>query len=715
MAEPGTPRLLRAINDRAVLDLLLADGPLSRPALGDLTGLSKPTVSQVLSRLTAAGLVRPSGSSPGRPRPERGAVRDRTPSRPRRGPRRHPAPDPRGRRRHHRTDRRPRTSCRHPVGPQGTPWLWSPMRSTAPAGTPASTAPCCAGWWSAHRAPSTPARNGSATPATCPAGTIPACSTGSATRWRCPSTSTTTSTSPRWPSSALGAARGSENFVLLWGEEGLGAAIVIGGRLHRGVHRRRRRGRLPAAARDPAGAQRRRQQRRRLPGAGRRQAGAGAGPRARHPRRATAEAAVATAPVTRRRRRVPGRRSAHRLALGLAAIVAVLDPELVILSGGVISAGGEPPARPRAPRAARPVTLPAPDGAHAAYRTTRSSTARCTRRSRPPATTSSTPTTRPPAPGPPSSDRPITGPTDTDWRIAMPLPNTNAHRSSWLPRPSLALAAGCGGSRQGSANDDPNADVTITFWHGWSAPSEVKAIQANVDAFEKRAPEHPRQGRRQHHRRQDQPGAAGRRRQRPRRRLVVHHRQRRRVLHLARLRRPRRRSSRSPASTPTTTFPKPHARLHPVRRRPVHAAAAQRRLRPLLQQGRLRRGRHHRAAQDAVGVRRRRGQADQDRRATRYSQLGFMPNYHGYESTIDALRRAVERRRTSTPTASPTSPTTRPSRRSFEWQKDLVDKLGGYDKLEKYRDDVRRRVRRQEPVHDRPGGDGASTASGGPA
>ena len=47
-----------------------------------------------------------------------------------------------------------------------------------------------------------------------------------------------------------------------------------------------------------------------------------------------------------------------------------------------------------------------------------------------------------------------------------------------------ALAAGCGGSRQGSANDDPNADVTITFWHGWSAPSEVKAIQANIDAFE---------------------------------------------------------------------------------------------------------------------------------------------------------------------------------------------------------------------------------------
>lgn len=50
------------------------------------------------------------------------------------------------------------------------------------------------------------------------------------------------------------------------------------------------------------------------------------------------------------------------------------------------------------------------------------------------------------------------------------------------------LAGACTGSTKGSANDDPNADVTITFWHGWSAPNEVKAIQQNVDAFEA---EHP--------------------------------------------------------------------------------------------------------------------------------------------------------------------------------------------------------------------------------
>jgi multiple sugar transport system substrate-binding protein len=46
------------------------------------------------------------------------------------------------------------------------------------------------------------------------------------------------------------------------------------------------------------------------------------------------------------------------------------------------------------------------------------------------------------------------------------------------------LAGACTGSTKGSADDDPDADVTITFWHGWSAPNEVKAIQQNVDAFE---------------------------------------------------------------------------------------------------------------------------------------------------------------------------------------------------------------------------------------
>jgi predicted NBD/HSP70 family sugar kinase len=54
---PGTPRLLRALNDRAALELLLAEGPLTRTQIGARTGLSKVTASQLLSRLEERGLV----------------------------------------------------------------------------------------------------------------------------------------------------------------------------------------------------------------------------------------------------------------------------------------------------------------------------------------------------------------------------------------------------------------------------------------------------------------------------------------------------------------------------------------------------------------------------------------------------------------------------------------------------------------------------------
>jgi len=64
---PGQPRLLRMLNDRTALDLLLELGPLSRVRICELTGLSKPTASTLLARLEAAGLVRPVGTSSGGP------------------------------------------------------------------------------------------------------------------------------------------------------------------------------------------------------------------------------------------------------------------------------------------------------------------------------------------------------------------------------------------------------------------------------------------------------------------------------------------------------------------------------------------------------------------------------------------------------------------------------------------------------------------------
>ncbi len=40
----GTPSLLRAINERTVLDLIHRQGPLSRAQVARVSGLSKPTV-----------------------------------------------------------------------------------------------------------------------------------------------------------------------------------------------------------------------------------------------------------------------------------------------------------------------------------------------------------------------------------------------------------------------------------------------------------------------------------------------------------------------------------------------------------------------------------------------------------------------------------------------------------------------------------------------
>jgi predicted NBD/HSP70 family sugar kinase/DNA-binding transcriptional ArsR family regulator len=53
----GSSKLLRAMNESAALALLLERGELTRNELRELTGLSKPTVSEALRRLTEAGLA----------------------------------------------------------------------------------------------------------------------------------------------------------------------------------------------------------------------------------------------------------------------------------------------------------------------------------------------------------------------------------------------------------------------------------------------------------------------------------------------------------------------------------------------------------------------------------------------------------------------------------------------------------------------------------
>lgn len=60
---PASPSTARAINDRVALRLLQQEGPLTAGQLKQLTGLSRPTVADLVERLTAAGLIEVVGES----------------------------------------------------------------------------------------------------------------------------------------------------------------------------------------------------------------------------------------------------------------------------------------------------------------------------------------------------------------------------------------------------------------------------------------------------------------------------------------------------------------------------------------------------------------------------------------------------------------------------------------------------------------------------
>ncbi|MFF9124924.1 ROK family transcriptional regulator [Streptomyces sp. NPDC014889] len=60
---PASPSTARAINDRLALRLLQQQGPLTAGQLKQLTGLSRPTVADLVERLTASGLVTVVGES----------------------------------------------------------------------------------------------------------------------------------------------------------------------------------------------------------------------------------------------------------------------------------------------------------------------------------------------------------------------------------------------------------------------------------------------------------------------------------------------------------------------------------------------------------------------------------------------------------------------------------------------------------------------------
>jgi predicted NBD/HSP70 family sugar kinase len=334
---PGTPRLLRAINDRAALDLLL-NGPLSRTRIGELTGLSKPTASQLLARLESAGLVVPIGTSVGKPGPNAQlyainptvayvAGVDVTPTRIKAA-----VADITGRtvgeyalatpgRSAHGTVERVLKAIDGALGEAG---LERDKLRRVVIGTPGAFDPSTGrlryamhlpGWHAPHLLDDLAAAIG------VPLEVDNDVNLAAVAEQR------------------VGHARDARDFVLLWGEEGIGAAIVIGGRLHHGATGGAGEvGFLP------------------LPGTplvrnvGRSNAGgfqelAGAPAvlalaRAHGIRRRTAEDAVRAA-LTAPQGEAVLAELAHRLAVGLAAIVSVVDPELIVLSGGVITSGGE--------------------------------------------------------------------------------------------------------------------------------------------------------------------------------------------------------------------------------------------------------------------------------------------------------------------------------------------------------------------------------------
>ncbi|CAL9451375.1 ROK family transcriptional regulator [Streptomyces sp. enrichment culture] len=347
---PGTPRVLRAMNDRAALDLLLEHGPLSRTRVGKLTGLSKPTASQLLARLEAAGLVLAGGTTEGRPGPGAqlyevnpaaayAAGLDVTPGRvlaavadvTGRTVGRFKLPTP---------GRRPAV----PVVQQVTEALDGAVKA---AGLDRSAV---------HRLViGTPGAFDPGTGRLRYASHLPG--------WHSPALLDELAAALPMPveyendvnlaavaEQRLGAARGNEDFVLLWNQEGLGAALVLGGRLHRGwtggagevgflpvpgaplVRKVSRTG--SGGFQELAGSQA-------LAGLAR-ELGVTDVPSGPYPE-------VAAALVARAAQAGTGdgphgrllRAYATRLATGLASLVSVLDPELVVLSGTSLVAGGE--------------------------------------------------------------------------------------------------------------------------------------------------------------------------------------------------------------------------------------------------------------------------------------------------------------------------------------------------------------------------------------
>jgi multiple sugar transport system substrate-binding protein len=248
---------------------------------------------------------------------------------------------------------------------------------------------------------------------------------------------------------------------------------------------------------------------------------------------------------------------------------------------------------------------------------------------------------------------------------------------------ALALgSAACTGSSGGGASDDPDAKTTITFWHGWSAPSEVKAIQGTIDAFEKA---HPNITVKAVSNITDDKINQALRAGGPKAPDVVSSFTTDNVgefcsshafVDLAPF-------MKKSGIDPAATFPK--AQLDYTQFKGDQCTL------PLLSDAY---GLYYNKAMfakagiksppktlsefDADAIKLTKSNGDS------YSQLGFMPNYHGYESTITHMGAQFDPTYFSADGKS-TVADDPGLNAAYVWQKKLVDSLGGFAKLEKYR------------------------------
>jgi multiple sugar transport system substrate-binding protein len=249
----------------------------------------------------------------------------------------------------------------------------------------------------------------------------------------------------------------------------------------------------------------------------------------------------------------------------------------------------------------------------------------------------------------------------------------------------VALAFGsaaCTGSSGGGASDNPNAKTTITFWHGWSAPSEINAINGNIKAFEKA---HPNITVKAVANITDDKINQALRAGGPKAPDVVSSFTTDNVgefcnshafVDLAPF-------LKKSHIDPVATFPK--AQLDYTQFKGVQCSL------PLLSDAY---GLYYNKTMFAkAGIKsppKTLSEFDADalkltkRNGATYSQLGFMPNYHGYESVLSHMGAQFDPTYFDSKGKS-TAATDPGLKAAYQWQKQLVDKLGGYNRLERYR------------------------------